>query len=493
MLNLNKIKAIIILLSVALLAAACTETQKNTSVKSSPFYKNASQDLTNLGNEHWRKGNYQQALDYFTRAYKQVKISGDETEMATLLNNLGLVHWRLEDNAAALECYAEAAALAEKNGMKRLLGLTHTNRALILKEQRDFKAAFAENNEAIRLFREISEPRDLAIAYNNQGQIYRFSGDYAHASQYYVMSLEQCKKINYSEGMATAYQNLSTIYAKQGNKRKALDAAHKCLNLSYKVKSKVRISEGLRELSLIYDQFKVQDSALYYFKKHYDAEKEIMEANQSNLLSQHQAKMGIEVKNLRIKNLQNEREIANNRLLLIVVCVLAALLISAFFIYRYLSVIKFRRKQLELELENSLQLVRIKEEELKTYIIDLTHKNNIINQLQDNSVYPAENHYDIEELLEQKIFTDTGWDQFKRRFSAIYPYFFDRIKQSGIAVSEAEVRILVLMRLKLNGNEMANILGISPQSVRACKMRLKKKLLANHYQSVEEYLDYIVP
>jgi len=475
-----------------MLAVACNENRKNTAIKNDPSAKDTSATLTNLGNEQWRTGNYQKALNYFTQAYEKVKTSGDEMETATLLNNLGLVHWRLENNAAAMECYTEAAALAKKTDMKRLLGLTHTNRALILKEQRNFKAAFAQNNEAIKIFKEIDEPRDLAIAYNNQGQIYRFSDAFDAALKYYLLSLEECKKINYSEGMATAYQNLSTVYAKQGNKEKALDTGHKCLNLSYKVKSKVRISEGLRELSRNYDLFNVQDSALYYFKKHYDVEKDIMEANQSNLLSQYQANLGIEVKNLRIKNLQNEKEIANSRFMLIAVCVLATLLISAFFIYRYLSVIRFRKKQLELQLENSLQLIHVKEEELKTYIIDLTHKNNIINKLQEPDKEAINTEYNVDDLLEQKIFTDDGWDKFKKRFAAIYPDFFSRIRQSDISVTEAEVRILVLMRLKLNGNDMANVLGISPQSVRACKMRLKKKLQANDYQTVEDYLHYIV-
>lgn len=481
-----------LLLCFILLWSCDSDNSNNNAAQKSLPAKDASATLTNLGNEQWRMGNYQEALNYFTQAYKKVKASRDEKETATLLNNLGLVHWRLENNTAAMECYTEAAELAKKTGMKRLLGLTHTNRALILKEQRNFKAAFAQNNEAITLFREIAEPRDLAIAYNNQGQIYRFSEKPDQALKYYLLSLKECKKINYYEGMATAYQNLSTVYAKQGNREKALWAGHKCLILSYKVKSKVRISEGLRELSRTHDLFHMQDSALYYFRKHYDVEKELMESNQSNLLSQYQANLGIEVKNLRIKNLQNETEIANNRLLLIAVSVLIVLLISAFFIYRYLSIIRFRKKQLELQLQNSLQLIQVKEEELKTYIIDLTHKNNIINKLQEPLKDTDNSDYDVNELLEQKIFTDDGWDKFKVRFKAIYPDFFSRIKKIGIAVTEAEVRILVLMRLQLNGNDMANILGISPQSVRACKMRLKKKLQPHGYESVEQYLQYII-
>ncbi|WP_435138369.1 tetratricopeptide repeat protein [Formosa sp. A9] len=471
------------------LVSGCTN---NTASKKAST-PDSSVDFTNLGNEQWRMGNYQNALNYFTKSYNKVKASGNEVEIATLLNNLGLVHWRLENNTEAMECYEESAILAQKNGMIRLLGLTHTNRALILKEQRNFKAAFDQNNEAIRLFKEIEEPHDLAIAYNNQGQIYRFSEAFDMALKYYLLSLEECEKINYTEGMATAYQNLSTIYAKQGNKNKALLAAHKCLNLSYKVNSKVRVSEGLRELSNNYDQFNVPDSALYYFKKHYHVEKEIMEANQSNLLSQYQANLGFEVKKLRIKNLQIEKEMANNRILLLIFSIISILLISGFFIYRYLSNIKFRKKQLELRLQNSLQLIQVKEEELKTYIVDLAHKNKVINKLQEPSKKNTPNtDYDVHELLEEKIFTNDGWDKFKTRFRAIYPDFFSRINDSAIPVTEAEIRLLVLMRLQLNSTDMASILGISPQSVRACKMRLKKKLKPNGYKNVEQYLHYII-
>ncbi|PZR20648.1 MAG: hypothetical protein DI539_10220 [Flavobacterium psychrophilum] len=493
MLNTKRSKWIIIMgMSFLLLLISCNGNSNDKAIpKNQPGEDNPAK-LTDMGNEQWRLGNYQEALGYFTQAYKIVKASGDQKETATLLNNLGLVHWRLENNTAAMECYTEAAAMAEKNGMKRLLGLTHTNRALILKEQRNFEAAFNQNNKAIDIFRELGESRDLAIAYNNQGQIYRFSESFAEALKFYLLSLEECKKINYFEGMATAYQNLSTVYAKQGNKEKALWAGQKCLKLSYKVKSKVRISEGLRELSRNYDLFNVQDSALYYFKKHYEAEKEIMEANQSNLLSKYQANLGLEVKNLRIKNLQNEKEIANTRFMLFVVSMLIVLLIASFFIYRYFSVIKFRKSQLELQLQNSLQLIQIKEEELKTYIIDLAHQKSIINKLQNPDTDIAEADYDMNDLLEQKILTDDSWDKFKLRFGSIYPDFFSRINVGGVAVTEAEIRVLVLMRLKLNATDMANVLGISPQSVRACKMRLKKKLTGNGYDSVEQYLQFIV-
>lgn len=490
--NINKFFLMLLLL---LVLSACHEDVTNNRDSVTKTVLDKSDLLTNLGNEQWRMGNYQDALKYFTQAYNNVKSTGNEQQMATLLNNLGLVNWRLENNISAMECYRESAQLAEKLDMQRLLGLTCTNRALILKEQRNFTEAFKYNNKAIAIFKELNEPRDLAIAYNNQGQIYRYGNQTEEALTYYSLSLKECQKINYTEGMATAYQNLSTIYTTKANADKAYFNAHKSLALSLKLDSKVRISEAYRELSRIHDRFSRPDSALYYFKKHYDREKELMDASQSEMLTRYQAKMGVEVKNLRIQNLQNERQIANNRLWLIATCVLITLLIAAFMLYRYLSKMRFKKTQLEAELDNSLKIIEVKQQELKTYIIDLSKKNSIIGNLNADTTVGINKDTEDEEvanLLGQKILTDDDWRTFKIRFGSIYPHFFVRISESHIVITEAEIRILVLMRLNLKSKDMANILGISPQSVRVCKMRLKKKLLTQDYETVEDFLQHII-
>lgn len=491
----KSVKYIIAALSLMLVAGCNGESDKNKSI-TGKAHTPLSPSFTDLGHEQWRMGNYQEALKYYSDAYDQLKQFGNEEEMAKLLNNLGLVHWRLEDNEAAMECYNESARLAEKLGYKRLLGLTHTNRALILKEKRFFDKAFEHNNKAIEIFIELGEPRDLAIAYNNQGQIYRYSDQLDPALKYYTLSLKVCQEMEYKEGMATAYQNISTIHTLKGNKAKAFDAIRRCLLLSQKLNSKVRISEAYMELSHLHERFARPDSALYYYKKHYDWQKEILEGNQKDLLSRYQADLGVEVKNLRIQNLQNEKKIANNQLWFIAIGVFIILLFIAFFVYRYLSRIKFRKSQLELELYNSQEIINVKELELKTYIIDLSKKNAIINRLQEEGnkepFIEGENEEEVAQLLEQKILTDDDWEKFKVRFNSIYPGFFLRIKESQITLTEAEVRILVLMRLELNGKDMANILGISPQSVRVCKMRLKKKLLKENFDSVEDYLKYLI-
>lgn len=443
----------------------------------------------------WRIGNYQKALDHITKAYKKAKATNNEEELAKVLNTLGLVHWRLENNADAMECYNESGKIAEKLNMHRLLGLTHTNRGLILKEQHNFEKAFFHNNKAIGIFKKYGYFRDLAIALNNQGQIFKNQEIIDSARVYYLRALENYKKVNYKDGAAASYYNLSDIYLRQGLEKQSLDAVQKSLKLSLEIESKVHITEAYQKMSEIYEHFHQPDSALKYFKIYNDLNKAILEANQSNTLARYQADMGSEVKNLQIRNLEKEKELAKNRIWFIGTGIIIVLLIVAFFVYRYLSKIRYNKRRLEMELSNSKKILDVKEQELKAYIIDLTKKSVAISKLQEEvskGLPENKNESEVAQLLEQKILTEEDWETFKIKFKSIYPAFFSRIKQFKITLTEAEIRLIVLLYLDLSGKEMAKTLGISPQSVRVGKMRLKKKLKNEGYDSVEDFLPIVI-
>jgi len=446
-------------------------------------------EINNYATAQWGKGNYQEALNYFSKAYQKAKENNDETQIANILNNLGLVHWRLGDNQSAMDCYKESNRLAEKLGLQRLAGLTYTNQSLIQKEQKDYEEAIENNKKAIRIFRELDSERDLAIAFNNHGQIFKNQSQNDSALDNYRKAIRIYNKIDYKDGMAATYYNLAEIYTRKGQKDKAVSSAVKSLKSGLESESKVRISEGYRKLGETYEAFSEPDSALKYQKKYAEFEKEILIANQSEKLIEEQAKLGNEVKSLRIQNLEKEKIIAKNRLWLIVVSVMIILLFVSLIVYRRVSKIKMKEKELELELENSQKILQVKKKELRSYIVDLSQKNQLINELQQElSSESDKNEIQVAQLLNQKILTDDDWEKFKTKFSAIYPEFLPKIKLLKTSLTEAEIRLLVLLRLKLSGKEMASTLGISPQSVRVTKMRLKKKLQEENYDSVENFL-----
>src|SRR5690606_11677296 len=171
------------------------------------------------------------------------------------------------------------------------------------------------------------------------------------------------------------------------------------------------------------------------------------------------------------------------------ISILILLLFVSLLVYRRVSRIKMKKKELALELENSQKILQVKKKELKSYILDLSQKNQLIHELQQKLADESDkNEIKVAQLLNQKILTDEDWEKFKEKFSGIYPEFLPRLKLLKTSLTEAEIRLLVLLRLKLSGKEMASTLGISPQSVRVTKMRLKKKLQEENYKSVEDFL-----
>jgi len=441
-------------------------------------------------------GDYSQAMDFLIIANSTAKKENNEKELARILNLLGLIQWRMENSKDAMLAYQEAAEIAERIGMRHLLGLTHTNRGLIYKKEQNYEQALFHNNKAIRIFKELDLHRNLAIALNNQGQIFKNQEINDSAKYYYQKALENYHKVNYSDGTSATYYNLSEIFMREGQKEASLEAAYKSLTLGLEIESKVRISEAYLRLSETYEYFNELDSALKYYKLHHNLTRDLLVSNQSNTLAMYQAKMGAEVKSLRIQNLEKEKELEANKFWFVIISICIFLFVVAFFLYRYFTKIKFKKRKLELDLLNSKKVLDVKEQELKTYILNLTEKNIQINKLKEELLQGVKekqiNEDQVAQLLEQKILTEEDWENFKSKFNSIYPWFFSHMRKIKAPLTEAEVRFMVLSRLNLSGKEMAKILGISPQSVRVCKMRLKKKLRNEGYQTVEEFLQLLI-
>jgi len=457
--------------------------------------ENASlKEIIRYASHQWSIGNYDEALNFFSNAYEQAKKENDEAEMAMILNNLGLVYWSLDDNESAMEYYRESAKLAEKHNMKRLLGLTYTNRGLVLRKQKNYDEALTHNDKAIDIFKETENTRDLAISYNNQGQIFKVQEEMDLALYYYQKALEIYQTIQFNDGMSATYHNLSEVYSFNGQKELSLNSAYLCLQTALMSESKVRIGDAYKKLSVLYEHFNEIDSALHYQQKYADYRIETLMTTYSKQLAESQTKMKTEIKNLRISNLEKENMIAGNRMWLTFITSIAVFLVIAFGVYRHIYKSKLKKQQLELELKNSNDIIRIKEKELKSYIFDLSNKNKLIGELQNqlSKEIPAdEQTTKIAQLLNQRIVTDENWSLFKSKFNVIYPFFFAKIKQLDIHLTEAEVRFLVLFKLNLSGKEMANMLGISQQSVRALKMRMKRKLNLKGYERVEDFVQFL--
>lgn len=97
----------------------------------------------------------------------------------------------------------------------------------------------------------------------------------------------------------------------------------------------------------------------------------------------------------------------------------------------------------------------------------------------------------IEALNTCTILTHDDWDSFKLLFDEVYVGFLARLKEHMPNLTPSEIRLLCLTKLNLNTKQMAANLGISPDSIKKSRHRLRKKISLSEDTSLHDVIKFI--
>lgn len=142
--------------------------------------------------------------------------------------------------------------------------------------------------------------------------------------------------------------------------------------------------------------------------------------------------------------------------------------LAAYLIYRR---IQKKRAAEAIQLENAKQ-------ELEVYIGGFREKSdlaaNLHAELEKFAVSDERNDY-LQQLFKSTILTELDWQQFRITFEKVHPEFIKDLKDNYPELTQAEIRILVLEKLGMSTQEMANMLGVNRNTINQTKLRLRKK------------------
>lgn len=232
--------------------------------------------------------------------------------------------------------------------------------------------------------------------------------------------------------------------------------------------------------------------------------RQLLLAEQKLLLMKHQS----EIEAL-------EREKTSGRILLWISGVVLALVSLVFFLrWRFVRIKRRQDQVINAEMEKSLRLEKwIIEHELQrakadldVFVANLHEKNVLIDtitaELENLSQLQRKSHNQQQiaeaqqNLLDSSLLTNDDWDEFRRRFERVHPHFLRQLRSQFTDISPAEERLLALSKLGVNTRQMSRMLGISPESIRKTKYRMRKRLGAggasylvelladNHYETI---------
>lgn len=210
---------------------------------------------------------------------------------------------------------------------------------------------------------------------------------------------------------------------------------------------------------------------------------------EDNVSNNHIINIGIELDSAIIENalLKKDQELKESqmkgqkRMVIFVLALIVLIILIAILVVRFLQLrIKQERKH--------------NREQLDLFTQSLIQKNNLaleLNQkLKQNQNFSrgVEEQKNLDQLFEIRILTDEDWNRFKRFFDQTNPGFLIQLRQIFPELSPAEQRLFMLIRLELQTQEIASVLGIAPDSVRKTRKRLRKKIHLPKSESLEAFV-----
>lgn len=147
------------------------------------------------------------------------------------------------------------------------------------------------------------------------------------------------------------------------------------------------------------------------------------------------------------------------------------------------------RKLKEIELKH--RQARIVEMGLK-----LSQKNELIKELEKQFAQHTEGMVDefsqwknqVSQKLRQVANTDKDWENLSQYFEDQYQGFYSALKTKHPELTNNDLRLCTLARMRMSIKEMAGVLNLSLDSVKSNRYRLRKKLGLSKETSLSDYL-----
>ncbi len=430
--------------------------------------------LVNLGAVHLKLNQFEQSREYFEKALEtfdnlaaEGKIAKPGVEMISIYNNLGVVSKNCNEPEKAIEYYSRGINLAR-----------HTP----------------------------GQEMYLGNLLNNLGSIYLELGKFDEAIIFLTEALNVRMANNDKSGLVKSYLMMARYYLKQGRIEDALFYSYSGYNLANTVGGLSANSEALDLLFQVYQEKKMADSALKYYKlttelkEKLNQEAALKELTLLQITAQYK-------ENERISQLeQNRREFRYLMIgltLLLIVAILSLLYFLSHSRNRRLTLekenINLSAKNLELKKESLEKELEIRNKELATNVMYQIQKNELIQEivqkLENHSSSDGNNDRDWKlEIIRdlEKTQQKSVWNEFELRFQQVHNDFYNRLNEINPELSTNDRRLCAFLRLNMTTKEISSITGQSIRSIEVARTRLRKRLnLTNSETGLIEFLSQI--
>lgn len=133
----------------------------------------------------------------------------------------------------------------------------------------------------------------------------------------------------------------------------------------------------------------------------------------------------------------------------------------------------------------------IKVQELSSTLMQMAERNQLLKELKADLEKISPSSLPIRKILnklDRILSTQDDWEAIKPRIESLHKGFIQEISVKHDKLSYNQIIFCALLRMGLQGKEIARILGISTDAIEKNRYRIRKKLELNPSDNLEVYL-----
>ena len=446
------------------------------------------------------QGNFNIAYNYALEALRLMKEFDKPVRMADILLQLAVIEQELGNISDAIEHSKEALQIYRAHGDLMYQAILLGNLGDLFTIQGNYNEALGLLMESVAKADSADTPAIKAATLNRLGNIYILQNRYFDAQKELEDALEIASGIGDLSGKVKILNTMGVLFNETNNPQQALQNLNEAIRLSEQLNLRPDQSKAYLERSLSHESMGMNQLALSDFKTHKRlsdsifASEKMQQIEELRFIYETEKKdQEIEIQKFQIELLAQRERNNRNRIILLSIFLVS----SVITVFLVLVAVRQKLKRRKLEHEITKSMLALKKREITTQVLHISQKNDLLQELKEmiqelKSECPNSN---LQKKIINKINIDinneNSWERFQSYFEDLHKGFAQKIKDIAPEISPGELRLISLLKMNLNSQEMASVLNISQEGIKKARYRLRKKLGLDTTESLEDFLSNI--
>lgn len=459
-----------------------------------------------IGVANWAKGSYDDGLSYLFEGLEQYRTMKDTLGEANCKMNIGLIYADRFDYDRALEFYFDALRLFEEIDASGRTGTTYAKIASIFVDQNNLSAAQDFLKRSLEIHQENDFEYGEMEVYNRLGVLNFVEEEYDSAVFFLDKSLMLSKRINDVDGKTKTLLDLAKVRIEQNLLVEAETLLLKGLPFAREISSHKWLKEIYEKLQFLNRKKGDLNQAIYFYDQYILERDSLFNEETINNISRLEAQLAtteqkrqIDLREQQIVILKQQADLQRSRILLLTIAIILIISVAFLIVRGRQAVAKRREDEAKDVAEKAKQEVEFKNRELSSYTVNFVQKNRLFEDLIESiqeikkrsTTEVNKDLIAIEKTVKNHIKVDQDWQDFKLRFENVHKGFFDKLHETFPSLTNNDLRLSVLVKMNFSIKEISEMFGISPESVKTARYRLKKKLKLPSEKTLNDFLNEI--